>query len=49
MTSGYITINKTKQKQTNKQTKKHSQQWELEPDQLCWGARAKITLMKSRK
>ena len=54
MTSGYKPStkqnrNKQTNKQANKQTKKHSQQWALEPDQFCWGARAKITLMKSRK
>ena len=35
--------------QQNKQTKnrkKYSQWWAVEPDQFCWGASARITVLK---
>ena len=38
-----------KMKQPNNQTKKCFQWQVVEPDQFCWGARAKMTLLKSTK
>ena len=32
-------------KQANKQTKKYSQWWAVEPDQCCWGDRAKTVAL----
>ena len=36
-------------KQTRKKKKKYSQWWAVEPDQFCWEARTKMTVLKSRK
>ena len=36
-------------KHQRKKSKKHSQWWAVEPDQFFWGARAKMTVIKSSK